>query len=98
MTYSNMPKCVLWPYSRFSRLTWGYSINILSPLLEFPELIIDDKTEGGFKIYDVNGKFAAVSADKLQEIPFYYGFGITQVGIKSGTSELQFFPYTTATD
>lgn len=98
MTYSNMPKCVLWPYSRFSRLTWGYSINILSPLLEFPELIIDDKTEGGFKIYDVNGKFAAVSADKLQEIPFYYGFGITNVGIKSGTSELQFFPYTTATD
>ena len=98
MTYSNMPKCILWPYSRFSYLTWGYSINIFSPLLEFPELIIDDKTQGGFKIYDVGGKFAGVSNDKLQEIPFYWGFGDTRIGIQSGTSELQFFPYTTATD
>lgn len=96
MEYSNMPKCILWPYSRFSRLKFGYSINIFSPLVEFPELVIDDKTQGDFKIYDVNGKFASVSNDKLQGIPFYWGFDRNHGN--TGDSELQFFPYTTATD
>ena len=96
MQHANMPKCVLWPYSRFSWLKWSYSINIFSPLLEFPELIIDDKTQGDFKIYDVKGKFTSVSADKLQGIPFYWGFDLDWGN--TGTSELQFFPYTTATD
>lgn len=96
MQYANMPKCVLWPYSRFSWLKWGYFINIFSPLLEFPELIIDDKTQGGFKIYDIKGKFSGVSNDKLQGIPFYWGFDPDWGN--TGTSELQFFPYTTATD
>lgn len=93
-----MPKCVLWPYSRFSWLKYRYNINIFSPLVEFPELIIDNKTEGGFEIHDVGGKFSSVSNDKLQEIPFYLGFAETQTGTKTGTAELQFFPYTQETN
>lgn len=98
MNHVNFPKCVLWPYSRFSFLSYGYRINILSPLVEFPELIIDNKTEGGFQIHDASGKFASVPNDKLQEIPFYLGFAETTSGIVSGTAELQFFPYTQETN